>query len=211
MLKGGADITIGAGQAGTDYLTSINIKVPSRSEGRKNWHRERYCIVMLLRHLAKHRPELFPAKLRWQDSPDFQLWLGGANTSIAIEHTDASRYEYQRRLDKFSEGHSGHFKSFGTDLQGSDAEKVLADDIEAAIHRKSLEKVWRRAPLGSARVLLLYELSEGGEWLNDDDTLTILGNIVDRLSACTRLATVVLVRGNGTVVQASPKGERAIL
>lgn len=66
-------------------LAELDIKVPARSQGRRNRQAERYCIAHLLATLSADLS--FPLTLAHLDKPDFLLTMPG--TEIEIEHTEA--------------------------------------------------------------------------------------------------------------------------
>jgi hypothetical protein len=67
-------------------LAGLDIGVPTRSEGRRNYHAERYCIAHLLATLPIEQLS-FPLTLTHSDKPDFLLAMPGVE--VGIEHTEA--------------------------------------------------------------------------------------------------------------------------
>lgn len=67
-------------------LAELDIDVPPRSEGRRNYHAERYCIAHVLATLPFDRLS-FPLTLTHSDKPNFLLAMPGAD--VGIEHTEA--------------------------------------------------------------------------------------------------------------------------
>ena len=70
-------------------LSSIDISVPLRSEGRTKGHCERWSIC---RWLSTYPDLNFPLILTHRDKPDFCLNIG--NQEIGIEHTEAIPEDY---------------------------------------------------------------------------------------------------------------------
>jgi hypothetical protein len=89
-------------------LTTINVQVPLRSEGRTTDHGELYCIV----HLLSSLPEgywTFPLELLHSDRPDFQLRTHGR--SIGVECVEAVPFNEAKRAKLREQGHGAsiHF------------------------------------------------------------------------------------------------------
>ncbi len=70
----------------TNRLAELDTDVPTRSEGRRNHHAERYSIVHLLGALPIERLS-FPLALTHSDKPDFLLAM--PDSEVGIEHTEA--------------------------------------------------------------------------------------------------------------------------
>jgi hypothetical protein len=51
----------------------IDLSVPGRTEGRKSYHRERYCLALYLRTLAHHSLLPLPIRVVKGEAPDFLL------------------------------------------------------------------------------------------------------------------------------------------
>lgn len=73
-------------------LSSFDITVPLRTEGRKTSHVERWTICRLLSTLAKNELLGYPVALKHRDRPDFLLQHH--ETKIGIELTEASSEQY---------------------------------------------------------------------------------------------------------------------
>jgi hypothetical protein len=100
-LDGPACASVRLGQGGLSLadLQQVDIDVPGRAAGRTKWHRERYCIVSLMRHWLAVQPSRFPATLIRQESPDFVLRHDDSGRKpIAIEVSDFGTEEYQEHL-----------------------------------------------------------------------------------------------------------------
>ena len=196
MLPPGGGIQIPSGEAGRQFLATLDVTVPPRLCGRENWHRERYCIVALLRHLVQHRPGLFPASLERRSMPDFVLRPAAASNVIGIEHTDASSGAIQRKLDEgvWSESWPGRKPiALGTWI-GDAAERQLQQDILAAVRRKAA-KTWCDAPPGAEHWLLLYESIDNGLFVSDCDATGILQTALTRsVEESGHLDAIALVR-----------------
>ena len=67
-------------------LGDVSVSVPDRKEGRKSYHRERYCIVHYLQALANESLLKFPLKIIRSESPDF--FLNFKECSVAVEIQD---------------------------------------------------------------------------------------------------------------------------
>lgn len=67
-------------------LVELDIDVPMRSAGRRNYHAERYCIAHLLATLPTEQLS-FPLTLTHSDKPDFLLAMPGGD--VGGEHTEA--------------------------------------------------------------------------------------------------------------------------
>jgi hypothetical protein len=211
MLSPGAQVLIPSGEMGSQFLSSLAMMVPPRLNRRENWHRERYCIVALLRHLVQHRPGLFPALLERQGMPDFLLRPAAASSVICIEHTDASSQAFQDRLDDEvrAQGRSALKPvPLGTWI-GDAAERQMHQDILAAVHRKAA-KAWRDAPPGAERWLLLYGPIDSGSFVSDENAAVILrAALVQRDERSSRLDALALVRDDPDrvlFVPATPAG-----
>ena len=59
--------------------------VPGRTEGRKPYHEERYCLGLYLLALATHELLPYPLSVDHDDSPDFMLlWPSGESTGLEV-------------------------------------------------------------------------------------------------------------------------------
>jgi hypothetical protein len=76
-------------------LAEIDYSVPRRTEGRRSYHRERYCVVRYLTALARSSLLKFPLRVEKRESPDFLLHLPDG-TVTGIEITEAGTERAQR-------------------------------------------------------------------------------------------------------------------
>lgn len=85
-------MTQGSEQAFSDregllqFIADVDISVPGRTEGRRSYHRERYCMVHYLQTLADVSLLEFPLKILRSESPDF--FLNFTNYSLGVEIRD---------------------------------------------------------------------------------------------------------------------------
>jgi len=89
-------------------LGEIDFFVPRRTEGRRSYHRERYCIVRYLAALARSSLLKFPLRAEKWDSPDFLLHLSDG-TVTGIEITEAGTERAQRATSQLEKSLPGSF------------------------------------------------------------------------------------------------------
>lgn len=81
-------------------LSSTDITVPFRTEGRTSQHCERYMAARLLSTLADTDELTFPLEIAHTDRPDFTLTMAG--TKVGLECTEAVSEEWAQ-IDAFRE------------------------------------------------------------------------------------------------------------
>ena len=66
--------------------------VPRRTNGRKHYHEERFCLGLYLLALATHDLLTYPLRVEQGESPDFMLtWKSGETTGLEVKRaTQAS-------------------------------------------------------------------------------------------------------------------------
>jgi len=112
-------------------LSSIDLEVPRRSEGRTTEQVERYAIAYLLSTLNKKGKLSFPLSATQEDRPDFVLKHG--ETIVGIEHTEAvSQNEAHKSVlrDKFGSS-DVYFISHTSPSDRKKNAKQLLREIEA--------------------------------------------------------------------------------
>src|SRR5690554_2881104 len=67
-------------------LSSLDIDVPLRHEGRTKWHTEIYCIHKFLNFLGEAGYFEFPLRVTRADRPDFVIHSG--TEIVGVEHTE---------------------------------------------------------------------------------------------------------------------------
>ncbi|MFT3754878.1 MAG: hypothetical protein QM769_02850 [Pseudoxanthomonas sp.] len=132
-----------------DHLRSINVDVPSRSEGRGTVHVETYSIVRLLGSLP-FRIENFPLTLVKDECPDYLLTLNGKQ--VGIEHTEAISTNAAKEAALRDEGYGPdyYFARIPSLHEPRKSRKQLIEEIEAnksgpGWFGDSLEKNWAEA------------------------------------------------------------------
>lgn len=174
LLTGGA-FTVPGGVEGRDLVEDLTFDAPSRSEGRTPAHRERFCLVALLRHLLLTEPSLFPATIFRNEAPDFLIHRP-CGAAIAIEHTDAGEPHYQRFLSEIEHARSetvGPTEVVSIPSPGGDGwigdapERTFIEALRASFLRKSAEQTWRNAPASAERWLLIYDQTNTSIYLSN--------------------------------------------
>jgi hypothetical protein len=62
--------------------------VPRRTNGRKHYHEERFCLGLYLLALATHEMLEYPLRVEQSESPDFMLtWSSGETTGLEVKRT----------------------------------------------------------------------------------------------------------------------------
>jgi hypothetical protein len=89
-------------------LSEIDYSVPRRTEGRRSYHRERYCIVRYLTALARSSLLKFPLRIVKWESPDFLVHLPDG-TVTGIEITEAGTERAQRAATQLEKSPPGSF------------------------------------------------------------------------------------------------------
>jgi hypothetical protein len=212
MLAKSAEVGLTDGLAGSALLNSIETRVPPRGVGRENWHRERLCIVLLMRHLAKHAPRLFPGSLIQQQAPDFVFRPYDGQAVLAIEHTDAGSSSFQSGMDEFAHKPSprGFFSFDPGRVAGEEVEIGFRSDLLEAIVRKSKPKFWQHAPMGSRKVLLVSDQIEGSDFIEDQDARSMVGNIfAECVMRVPAIDAVALIRGDRRVLTSTGTNDLA--
>ena len=184
-------------------LTNLPFNVPARGHGRQTWHRERYCIVALLKFFAKCRPDIFPATLIRQESPDFLMKKDYASPCISIEHTDLGSSEYQKFLaQEAKRGVTGWATIGDTDgWVGDGPERIWRHDLATAISKKTNPKCWQRSPKSAERLILAYDQSEANILVSDEAIYKILCDTLQSDAADRgQISAVAVVRGQDQVV-----------
>ncbi len=77
-------------------LSTIDISVPARTEGRTTEHTERYCMCRLLSTLAESDYLTYPVRVIKREKPDFSISSSGR--AIGIEVTEATSKDYSAYL-----------------------------------------------------------------------------------------------------------------
>lgn len=209
FLLNGDRFQIPAGTAGQDLLQTIDHQVPRRSAGRRSAHRERFCLVALLNALMTSDPHLFPAFVDRAESPDFLLTCANGDV-VAIEHTDAGEQEYQRFLAEMEEVDAPVScpSPNGAAWIGDQPERAFLAAIEAAIARKSAERIWTNAPREAKRWLLMYDQTNTGLFIYDEPARQFLGIAAgDAEKRGFALQRAMLVRGQGRILQWQSEGQ----
>ncbi|WP_200383207.1 hypothetical protein [Thiococcus pfennigii] len=114
-----------------NLLRGLDISVPSRTDGRKTEHTERYTICHLLSTLASSNRLQYPLTVQHSDRPDFVLSLAGK--SIGIEHTEAvpENEAAKQALREKGIGPKVHFVSPTSPGEKRRSSKQLRAEIEA--------------------------------------------------------------------------------
>ncbi|WP_372619023.1 hypothetical protein [Falsiroseomonas sp.] len=194
MVAPRAAIRIPRGDVGESLIAGIDTSVPGRLKGRRNWHRERYCIAAFMRHLCATAPNVFPAELIRQQSPDFMLVSEVYTRALAIERTDASAVEFQDRLD--AEATLSDPEAKFLPPHGSGSADTWRRDLRSAVQRKSSPNRWRYSVPGSARCLLAHELMESFMFVDDDEAHLARGVLADAQSTGIELDCIAVIRGS---------------
>jgi hypothetical protein len=177
LLKAG-QFAIPAGAEGRRLVESMDHAVPRRSEGRTKQHRERFCFVALLKTLMTIDAGCFPARVHRGESPDFLLICGNGRV-CAIEHTDAGEKEYQRHLAGNEDATESVFipSPNGDGWAGDLPERRFDSALMAALAKKSSASVWRNAPNGAERWLLMYDQTNTRMFISHGQALERLGAV----------------------------------
>lgn len=212
-LDRGSVVHIPGGAAGLRSLDRITVSVPQRGEGRQNWQREQACVVALVRTLLNERPQLFPADLIRGDAPDFVLRPNAAVRPIAIEHTDATAWEFQRVLDAESsygdlgwvavgarQGRDGEYEDFDG-WAGNEPERRWVADVGRAMLRKSGPSSWRDSPAAAERWLLIADECETAVFVSDAKARAMMADAIrGRHAHYVPFDTVAIVRGLSRII-----------
>lgn len=87
-------------------LATVDITVPSRVDGRRTEHREKYCIVKYMEFLADKNLFNYPLILEKGESPDFLLTFENTKT-IGIEHRDVGSASFQAAMTALARAPEG--------------------------------------------------------------------------------------------------------
>ncbi len=91
---------------GTDFqqqLEQLDFTVPSRKDGRRSFHRERYCLLKYLVALASSDSLRWPVTVVKFERPDF-LFIDNSGKLIGIEQADFGSRANQRQLSMLQAG-----------------------------------------------------------------------------------------------------------
>lgn len=194
--SGGDRLLIASGEAGARQIDLLPTDVPPRGPLRRNWHRERFCAVALIRHLSKVRQHLFPLAIERVDSPDFVFAPPQPASSIAVEMTDAGGTEFIAWLDQIAACRDvkvhGLPSPKGGGWQGDAPNQAFAAALDQAILRKLDAINWRNAA-DLPRWLVLYDNTNAGGFVSNTDAEACLRDQARRRRA-DGLDTLVLVR-----------------
>ena len=114
--------------------------------------------------------------------------------SIALEHCDAGLRVYQRWLDRSDSQTPEVVPSPNDDGWVGDApERSFEKQIALAICRKRRPKVWRHAPIGSARLVMVYDNTSTSLFVKDESVPELLENACARAGCDKRERESVLV------------------
>lgn len=168
-----------------DKFSNIDCSVPSRTQGRKSSHRERYCLKIYLIYLLQNKLLKFPFKIIKEEAPDFFILCH--NETIALEVTDAATEDYQRAMTELEKSPLGTILESGTyelvkpgqrlngpGWNGNSAEiewvRVILDSIINKI--KSLNQPHFKT--AGRYELLIYDNSDVSVMLHVKDALPLL-------------------------------------
>jgi len=132
-------------------VETLDTSVPSRTEGRKSFHRERACLVMFLKALVASSQIDFPFCVRKSESPDFVLTIRETR-EIGIEHRDITSQGYQKHLSESANKPADdpvwldQFKSGGPPTSLVNAGWV-GDEVEREWAQLALEAIRRKLEL----------------------------------------------------------------
>jgi hypothetical protein len=150
-------------------LEQVDTEVPRRTQGRRQHHRERYCIVHYLRTLERNALLAFPFRVSREKppAPDFMIEMD--SEVIGLEVTEAGTPEFQRAVTGLEEAPPGSvmegtaIREPGEPLQGKpyhgdEPERLWTADVLKAVDDKTnLLASYRELP---EYHLLIYDLSE---------------------------------------------------
>lgn len=90
-------------------LSSMDISVPARTQGRATEHTERYPICRLLSTISNSQLLPYPFSLLKRERPDFLIKSIEENESIGIEVTEATSSDYSSYIALVEHEKPGHF------------------------------------------------------------------------------------------------------
>ena len=195
-------LTFEGGEAGVRLLAELNFKVPPRGPLRRNWRREAYCTLQLIRTLLVVRPDVFPARLTrtpHSSSPDFILAPIRSEGLFAIEHTDVAEPGMLDWLDALARDVVHTASSFNEAGYTGDAERIFRDALMDGLNRKAHPDTWRDAP-GASKWLLLYDNTNTGIFLDGEEVRVLMREALVTVPAQDRPDMVWLVRDSGIVM-----------
>lgn len=95
-------------------------------------------------------------------------------------------------------------------LAEDDVEIGFRSDLLEAIERKSKPKFWRYAPIGSRKVLLVYDQIEGSDLIEDQNAQSMVSNIlVECAMRVPAIDAVALIRSDRRVLTSTRTNDLA--
>jgi hypothetical protein len=114
-------------------------EVPRRSEGRRHYHQEQYCLGLYLLALGRHGLLDYPFTVRKGESPDFMV-IGRSGETTGLEVTTATEPWIQREMTKADR--ESRRRELAAKDSGREAEPVIVGLSELGWVGDEAENQW---------------------------------------------------------------------
>ena len=74
-------------------LSDVATAVPRRTDRRRTWHRERYCLALYLKALSAHDRLDLPLEVTKSEAPDYFLRASGCTAALEVTEVGTERHQ----------------------------------------------------------------------------------------------------------------------